>query len=231
MRISPVFLRTRTIALGSLSLASVLWAILLCVVLFSQWEILDVSERSLVLVMLVTHAISIVMLLILLIVTFRPWLDAARIMFLLMAHVGTAGAFTYWYPRFKCMSQDPNQEGVCKLIIAYILIAGWLVPILLMIYGFGLALMVWRHRISASRTPVVADEESHVEHRLPISDMKQNTPSISTFTRHISSCRHFSSVSTSSRCCKPQSNKTSSHLQDDSPVAARLSKPLPAFHF
>ncbi|KAF8078058.1 hypothetical protein FPV67DRAFT_1463951 [Lyophyllum atratum] len=215
MQFSTVFLKARAIALGCLSLACLLWAILLCIVLFSQWEVLDVSERSLILIMLVTHTISAVMLLILLIVAFRPWLDAARIMFLLMVHIGTAGAFAYWYPRFKCVSQDPDQEGVCKLIIAYILIASWLIPVLFLVYGSGLALMVWRRRISASKSLIVADEEN-------------------IFPRHTSNLEHLSNVSGSSRYS--QSTRKSSYLEGNHPesvkvVPARLSKPLPAFHY
>ncbi|GLB35060.1 hypothetical protein LshimejAT787_0206250 [Lyophyllum shimeji] len=231
MQYPCVFLKTRTIALGSLSLASLLWAILLSVVLFSQWDVLDVAERSFIVVMLVIHTITIVMLLILLIVIFRPWLDAARIMFLLMAHIGAAGTFAYWYPRFTCLSQDPNQEGVCKLIIAYILIISWLVPILLVIYGAGLGLMVWWHRMSTTQTVVVADEESDIERRLSTPDMKQRTPSTFTFPRHFSSSERFSNVSAGSRYSEPNPSRKSSHSEDGLRVAARLSKPPPVFHF
>ncbi|KAF5381092.1 hypothetical protein D9615_003861 [Tricholomella constricta] len=231
MQYPSVFVKIRATALGCLSLAGVLWAILLCIVLFSQWEVLDISERTLVLLMLVTHTISAVVLLILLIVVFRPWLDAARIMLLLMAHIGIAGAFAYWYPNFKCVTQDPAQEAVCKLIIAYILIASWIVPFLFVVYGSGLALMVWRRRITSSKSLIPVDDE---EKTLGRRNMKEKTPSKPKFAHRISNLEHFSNLSGSSRYS--QSTKRSSLVEKSNSesvkiVAARLSKPLPTFHF
>lgn len=247
---SPVFLRTRLIVLSCLTFGGILWAIFLSIVLFSQWELLDIPERSLVLAMLVTHTFTSCMLLILLIVKFRPWLDGARVLLLLLAHIGAAAASVYWYPTFTCVKQD---EGICQLIIAFILIASWIVPILLIIYGFGLSLMVWRRRGSTQN--VAKDEEKATNRRFAMPEIKERAPERKSFTHRISNLDHLSAINhrpmTLERQLFPdyvssldqfsegsansrysQSTKKSSMLVGNEVIVlgATLSKPPPVFH-
>ncbi|TFK42695.1 hypothetical protein BDQ12DRAFT_662877 [Crucibulum laeve] len=133
MEYSSVFLRIRTIAFSCIMFTSFLWIVLLSLVVFSQWELSDQAERSLIIVLLLANTITLIMLLILLLRPFRPWLDAARCLFLLVAHIGTAGAFAYWSPTFSC-------------------------PLQILIYAGGLALMVHRH--SCRKLTFESDTES-----------------------------------------------------------------------
>jgi len=79
---------------------------------------------------------------------FKAWLDAARVLFLLVAHLGVAAAFAHWSPRFTCLRQGkcsqpggsirrsdimglaPDDQAVCRLVILYILVISWILPIL-----------------------------------------------------------------------------------------------------
>ncbi|KAJ7470653.1 regulator of Vps4 activity in the MVB pathway-domain-containing protein [Mycena latifolia] len=90
--------------------------------------------------MLLTDTLTLIMLLVLLILEFRAWLDAARMLFLMLAHIGIAAAFAFWNPSFHCPTSTPDSEGVCRLLNLYILVASWIIPVLLIIYAAGLAL-------------------------------------------------------------------------------------------
>lgn len=61
---------------------------------------------------------------------FRPWLDAARFLFLLCAHFGVSGAFAIYSPKFTCPQPTVEDRGVCRMLILYILISSWLLPLL-----------------------------------------------------------------------------------------------------
>ncbi|KAJ7740721.1 hypothetical protein DFH07DRAFT_838889 [Mycena maculata] len=144
MAFSTVFLKIRAIAFSIILCISLLWVVLLCVYMFLEWDTTDSNERPIIAVMLLTNALTMIILLILLILPFRAWLDTARFLFLLLAHIGIAGTFTFWNPKFHCPTSTPDLEGVCRLLNIYILIASWIVPVLLIIYSAGLALLVAR---------------------------------------------------------------------------------------
>jgi hypothetical protein len=93
--------------------------------MYYEWDTSDPSERPspsqypfnalifrstgpIVAVMLLTNTITLIMLLILLILQFRPWLDAARVLFLLLAHTGVAGTFALWNPSFQCPTSSKH---------------------------------------------------------------------------------------------------------------------------
>jgi len=142
---SSAFLRIRAIAFSLIIVINLLWISLLCTYAYLEWDAVDTAERPIIAVMLLTDTLTVIMLLILLILPFRPWLDGARFLFLLIAHIGIAGAFAFWNPRFQCPTSSADAEGVCRLLNVYILIASWIVPVFLMAYVSGLAYAMVRY--------------------------------------------------------------------------------------
>ncbi|KAJ7582884.1 hypothetical protein C8J56DRAFT_1167899 [Mycena floridula] len=154
------FLRFRAIVFCVIALVSFLWVVLLSIVLALQSEFMDRSEESLIGVMLFTDSTTLLMILVLLILPFRAWLDAARMILLLLFHIGTAAFWTVWDPKFKCPTQSTihlDHCGICLIMLQpltnlasasysgfYILLASWVIPILLTVYTVGLAIMLCR---------------------------------------------------------------------------------------
>jgi len=143
MESSPTFLKWRAAAFGCISFVSLLWIILLCIIVFERWDLLDRPEKSFLSVLLIANTINLLMLPILILCEFRPWLDAARLLYLLLANIGISAFFTYWNPKFRCPEQNADSGGVCKLINMYILLANWVNPGLLIAYSNCLAFLVW----------------------------------------------------------------------------------------
>ncbi|KAF5391268.1 hypothetical protein D9757_001986 [Collybiopsis confluens] len=149
MEYPTVFLRARAIIFCLISLICFAWVVVLCVDLFIQWSVLGTSEKSFLFLMLASNTLTSILLLVLLILQFRPWLDGARLMLLLVTHVGIASGFVIWNSKFT----SADEEGVCWLLNMYILIANWVTPFLLVVYSLGLAIMVYRRRkIKAATT-------------------------------------------------------------------------------
>ncbi|KAK7043591.1 hypothetical protein VNI00_008202 [Paramarasmius palmivorus] len=122
------------------------WAVLLCVDLYLQWDGLDRPGKSFTIVMLILDTLTIFMVLILLALPFRPWLDAARCLFLFVTHVGLAIAFARWSPTMTCPTATADEEGSCRLANFYILLASWVIPALVIVYAGGLGLMLYRRK-------------------------------------------------------------------------------------
>jgi len=156
METSPTFLKWRACAFACVSFVSLLWIILLCIIVFVRWGLLDRPEKAFISVLLITNTINIIMLPILILREFRPWLDAARLLFLLSANIGIASFFTYWNPKFQCPEQTADSEGVCQLINMYILLANWVNPGLLITYSCCLAFLVWWR---SRHPPLIATKE------------------------------------------------------------------------
>jgi hypothetical protein len=106
MDYSPAFLKIRAIGLGLISFLSLLAIILFCIQIFAQWDTTVSSERYMIILMLLTHTVTVIMLPILILVSFRPWLDAIRFLFLLVVHISTDTTFTYWFPRYACPDSE-----------------------------------------------------------------------------------------------------------------------------
>jgi len=124
------------------------------------------------------------MLPILLLAKFRTWLDGARLLLLLVCHLGMATAFVAWVPTIPCPDDTPDDLGVCQLINVYIIAASWVPPFLLILYGVGLAIYTWRYA-SRPRGPLLADDE--MGRAQPISPSEPVTESMDSFsTGHLS---------------------------------------------
>lgn len=139
-------LRVRAIILSCIAFISFLWTILLSLYIFYQWEVISKAEQSILALFLLVNVITVIMLLVLLILTFRTWLDAARCMFLLICHIGVAAAITHWKPQFQCLTSDRDEGDLCKFAATYLLITGWTVPVLIILYVTGLTFAVYRLR-------------------------------------------------------------------------------------
>jgi len=188
MQTSARFLKWRALAFACISFLSLLWIILLCIIAYGRWDILDRPEKAFIVVLLVTNTINLLMLPILILREFRRWLDGARLLFLLTTNIGVAIFFTYWDPRFHCPDQTADQEGVCKLINLYILMANWVNPALLTVYSLCLTFLVCSRQSPPSKADSNDEEASigrpfmapmkfpEVAQRKPLTITIPNTP-------------------------------------------------------
>lgn len=200
MDYSPAFLKIRAIGLGLISFLSLLAIILFCIQIFVQWDTTVSSERYMIILMLLTHTVTVIMLPILILVSFRPWLDAIRFLFLLVVHISTDTTFTYWFPRYAC-PEDATQREQCRLFNIYILVLSWIITAHVIIYVIGLSVFVYRTRASAANLSKVnlIDVEA-------IDSGRDSTPSMSE--------------------SRPQSSVTTSgpRMSIPSPTLARISQ-------
>jgi len=154
-----LFLLVRSIAFSFITFLCFLWSILFSIALYSQWEVMNHTERSLIFTILVVDSITIIMLPILLLRHFRPWLDAARFVLLIILHTGVAGLFTYKSHEFQCSSaQNVDKVALCNLIVLNVIIFSWLVAALIIGYACGLGVLY--RRLSRIPPTPVADTES-----------------------------------------------------------------------
>ncbi|KAI9466150.1 hypothetical protein BJY52DRAFT_328716 [Lactarius psammicola] len=158
MQHSPFFLKLRLAMYSLTTLICLLWVILLSCILFIRWDVSSQSERTFLMLFLGIDALTMVMLPILLIAKFRTWLDGARLLFLLVCHIGIALSFAIWLPTISCPDDTPDDRGICQLLNVYIVISSWVPPLLLILYGVCLALYTWR-TASRSREPSQIDGE------------------------------------------------------------------------
>ncbi|KAJ6455694.1 hypothetical protein C8R45DRAFT_1035403 [Mycena sanguinolenta] len=228
---SPLFLKMRAIAFSLIILTSLVWVVLLCVYMYVCWDNLSaVAERPIIVVMLLTDAFTIIMLLVLLILPFREWLDAARFLFLLLAHIGIAGVFAYWNPKFQCPASTQDMQGVCRLLNLYILIASWVIPVLLILYASGLAYAMVR----SSRQPLLhVERESILPMMRPASDGNSRilsySPPVGKALDRGSSAEQRKHISGLSYGSEEQRKHISGFSSRTSMVPASLSRPPAAF--
>ncbi|KAJ7098031.1 hypothetical protein B0H15DRAFT_823841 [Mycena belliarum] len=174
---SPLFLKIRAIAFSLIIFFSLLWTTLLSVYLYYEWDTSDPAERPIVAVMIFTDTLTLIMLLVLLILEFKAWLDAARLLFLMLAHIGSAAVFAFWNPSFQCPTSSPDAEGICRLLNLYILVASWLIPVLLILYAVGLAIAMVR--ASRHNEPPMLERDSILPMMRPTSDVAAHVLSYS----------------------------------------------------
>jgi len=117
---------------------------MLSCILFLRWDVSSSSERYFLFLFLGVDTLTVIMLPILLLVEFRTWLDAARLLLLLVCHIGIASSFVIWNPTIPCPDDTSNSRHVCHLLNVYIIMVSWVPPLLLILYGIGLATYAWR---------------------------------------------------------------------------------------
>jgi len=143
---SPLFLKMRACAFGIISLLSFTWITLLCVVAYTRFTLSSRPEQTFIVVLLIINLLTVILLPVMLILRFRSWLDAVRMLSLLICHIGIAATYTVWVPKMPCSSSNGDEAGVCELVNTYTLIGTWVIPTLLIVYCCCLALMVYRRR-------------------------------------------------------------------------------------
>ncbi|KAF8275111.1 hypothetical protein EI94DRAFT_1712389 [Lactarius quietus] len=158
MQHSPFFLKFRLAMYSLTTFICLIWVILLSCMLFIRWDVSSGSERYFLMLFLGIDALTMIMLPILLLVKFRTWLDGARLLLLLVCHIGIALAFALWYPTISCPDDTPDDRGVCQLLNVYVIMSSWVPPLLLIFYGVCLALYTWR-TASRPREPSQVDGE------------------------------------------------------------------------
>jgi len=144
--ISPLFLKLRGWAFGIISLLSLTWIILLSVVAYTRFSLTSRPAQTFIIVLLLVNLLTVILLPVMLLLRFRSWLDAVRLLILLTCHIGIAATYSVWVPNLQCSSSNGDEEGVCELVDMYMLIGTWIIPALLIVYSCCLALMVHRRR-------------------------------------------------------------------------------------
>ncbi|KAF7338389.1 hypothetical protein MVEN_02064600 [Mycena venus] len=228
---SPRFLKARAIAFSLIMVTSMAWIVCLCVYAYVGWDTLDTAEQPIIALMLLIDVLTIIMLLILLILPFREWLDAARFLFLLLAHIGIASTFAYWNPRFHCPTTTTDSEGVCRLLNLYILVASWVIPVLLILYASGLAFAMVRS--SRPTIPPMMERESILPMMRPVLDGNSRTVSYSSPTDKTldrgsaeEQRKHISGLYSTSEAQRKHRSELSSRTNS---LPSSLTKPPPAF--
>ncbi|KAI0062330.1 hypothetical protein BV25DRAFT_672949 [Artomyces pyxidatus] len=249
MEHSTVFLRLRTIAFAVTTFICFVWIILLSCLLFIRWGISSQSERAFLVLFLLVDIITMILLPILILRKFRTWLDGARLLFLLICHIGLAVAFAVWTPNIPCPDRTPDDEGVCQLLNVYIIMASWIPPALLVAYGVCLSVYTWRY---ASRPRVeqsqdieeFGDEESFKFRRDTLPIMAPEPPLSASWRNPLELAMNDGFEDGFPSRSRPSLVHTSRLPSDSSPVekddrasrksrhtSGRLSKPLPAYFF
>jgi hypothetical protein len=225
MEVSPLFLKARAWAFSLITLLSLVWITLLSVEAFTRWNLSGQPEKSFLVLFLLINFISVIMLPVLLIIRFRAWLDGARMGLLLLAHVGIAAAYSFWFPQFQCASDNGDEDGVCELVNMYTLIACWVNPLLLIAYTACLSLMVYRRRmrLAAEAQNISTDDLETMRTRgsaLPIMLPDEDWRGSVRTSRPLLSERNSS---------QPTLNSEIKYAdKSQRPPSSRLSKPLPA---
>jgi len=151
---SPLFLKMRAWAFGIILLLSMTWITLLSIVAYTRFTLSSHPEQTFIIILLFVNLLTVILLPIMLILRFRSWLDAVRMLTLLTCHIGTAAAYAAWVPNMQCTSSNGDEEGVCDLVTMYTLIGTWIIPVLLIIYCCCLALMVYRRKRRLAAEPL-----------------------------------------------------------------------------
>ncbi|KAH8106746.1 hypothetical protein BXZ70DRAFT_245217 [Cristinia sonorae] len=148
-RPGPAFRRLRTIAFSCIMAVSFVWTVLLFVEMYIRWTLSDPLQRGLVLVMSIINAGTVLVLIALIILPFRVWLDAARMLLLLVAQGGIAGGYSALSSQFTCPDTSRDGKGICRLLNMYIILGSWVPPALLLVYSACLltAYTVYRRRL------------------------------------------------------------------------------------
>ncbi|KZV71856.1 hypothetical protein PENSPDRAFT_605190 [Peniophora sp. CONT] len=146
MRQSRTFMRARAIAFCSIAFLAFVWTTLLIVLLSLRWAVSSKTDRAFIVAFLIMDLITVFILPILLLCRFRPWLDAARLSFLLIFHFSLAGVFASQFEGITCTDHSLDGPGVCALFNTLLLMASWVIPVLLAIYGVILAWYAHRNR-------------------------------------------------------------------------------------
>lgn len=229
---TAIFFKIRAIIFASTMIISLVWTTLLCVNASVRYEVSASTERTLVFILILVNAVTAVLLPALLIVAFRAWLDGARLLFLLICHIGSAGVFTAWYTSYTCPDPSPNEESSCEMINVAIVICSWIIPLILMAYaGFlgAMYMLHFRHLDSERR------RSADLPMMLPPTDeQEKHTSATPSFMAQVGGMSHPSWQPPNRKDLESDGQQRVSLTREVSPgsqSSGRLTKRLPEWHF
>ncbi|KAJ3887348.1 hypothetical protein GG344DRAFT_80826 [Lentinula edodes] len=249
MEYSSVFLKARAITFSLISLISFIWVVVLCVDLFIQWSALGTSEKSFLAIMLVSNTLTLTYTTVPSLVgwssthaaiNYPRWsvvnwlleLACTRFTYPYMCS-GIASSFVVWNAKFTCPTKTADEEGVCRLLNIYILIANWIIPAALVVYALGLAVMLYKRRkLRAASSDLESSKPRQSRQSiLPIMNPEDITHS-SMSTPHISviSQQRRESLWGTNASSSPH-HSTVESKRGSSAGRSRLSKPLPGWMY
>ncbi|KAF9053204.1 regulator of Vps4 activity in the MVB pathway-domain-containing protein [Panaeolus papilionaceus] len=143
---APRFMRARTLAFSLIAFFAFLWIVIISVMLFAQWDSVDRHQRPFMVMLLLLDSVTLVMIPILIIQDFRPWLDAARFLFLILLHGGLAITFAVQSKGFACppVASSVDQQAICDLMILALQVMNWVIPVLALIYASVITLYLYK---------------------------------------------------------------------------------------
>ncbi|KAI6144656.1 hypothetical protein BKA82DRAFT_26814 [Pisolithus tinctorius] len=131
----PMFFTVRAITFTYIVFLAFVWLILVSVEMFTRRNISDTTSQSLMFVLILTNAVTIFIPPVLLILEFRIWLDAARLLLIFVLQTAA------------------DDMGVCKLLNAYTVMACWIIPTISLFYIVYFVIVVYMQ----SRMPDTVD--------------------------------------------------------------------------
>ncbi|KIO04162.1 hypothetical protein M404DRAFT_1000677 [Pisolithus tinctorius Marx 270] len=167
-----MFFTVRAITFTCIVFLALVWLILVSVEMFTWWDISDTTSQSLMFLLMLTNAVTIFIPPVLLILEFRIWLDAARLLLVFVLQTDSM-------PRSKSAADD---IGVCKLLNSYTVIACWIIPAISLFYSVYVAIVVYlQSRIPDTVDSPTTDPSSARLSVLPIMDPEMGKKRFSIF--------------------------------------------------
>ncbi|TFK42682.1 hypothetical protein BDQ12DRAFT_676621 [Crucibulum laeve] len=136
----PIFRKFRVVVFVLSTFLAMAWTVIYAVLLMREWNVYTGAQRAIIITLLAIDGISTILLYLMTIVQFRPWLDGARIAFLVLFQVGGTVTFALFRTTFPCDRLGSQQD--CQLVTSIAIFGGWSLSALLLIYALSLAVMV-----------------------------------------------------------------------------------------
>ncbi|KAJ3548553.1 hypothetical protein NM688_g5279 [Phlebia brevispora] len=124
----------------SFGLTDFMWAIALAVYISKEWPHFAILQKVLLLAVIGVNVFTSVLLYLMIVVVFRVYLDLARMVFILLLHIGTAVMFTFYGHSFSCAIF--NSDQICKDIDLSFVVGSWAIAGLNLGYIIYLLIMV-----------------------------------------------------------------------------------------
>ncbi|KAI0049950.1 hypothetical protein FA95DRAFT_1677128, partial [Auriscalpium vulgare] len=137
-----VFRRARIILFAVLVFLCLGWAIIFAVIIAREWHYYAVFQRAIMLSLLATHGFTAILLYLMIVVPFRLWMDFARVLLLLILHIGSAVVFTLFNSGFPC--RDLGSEETCRDLNYIVFIGCWVISGVVLGYAISLCVMSTR---------------------------------------------------------------------------------------
>ncbi|KAF9052971.1 hypothetical protein BJ165DRAFT_1523720 [Panaeolus papilionaceus] len=155
VRIWRAFRITRICVYVIAILLTIALAAIYAVLLIRGWASFIAGQRAIMLALLFLNALSAIVLYLMMLISFRVWLDGARIALLLIFQVGGTVTFSLFYPGFPC--SNLGDVSTCKRVEMAAIFGGWSLAGFLLMYAFALSAMCYVPEPSTRRLVLVED--------------------------------------------------------------------------